>query len=318
MTVLDDVFDVLEGTLAAPVYRSPMTSNRRAVIAALVLGACSSTPAPPAAAPQARRNMFSEAHDYELVMGRWSRQLVPQLLAFSGVHDGDAVLDVGSGTGALSFAVRDATKASHVTGIDPSPDFVTYSASKNTDPRVHFEVGDAQKLELRDATFDKTLAMLVMNHIPDSALALKEMIRVTKPGGIVAAAVWDYSDGMTMLRVFWDEVDALHLPVDPHDKAHVKLSKQGELGALWKQQGLVDVQEAPLSTVLHFASFDDYWSPFLRGQGTAGTYVVKLSKDRQEALRQRLRQRLLGNAPDGPISMPVRAWAVKGTVPPSK
>lgn len=262
--------------------------------------------------------MFFQARDYEQFMGRWSRQLVPDLLAFAGVHDGDAVLDVGSGTGALSFAVRDATKASHVTGIDPSPEFVTYSASKNTDPRVHFEVGDAQKLELRDATFDKTLAMLVMNHIPDSALALKEMIRVTKPGGIIAAAVWDYGDGMTMLRVFWDEVDALGLPVDSKDKAHVKLSKQGELGAMWKQHGLVDVQEVPLTTELRFASFDDYWSPFLLGQGTAGSYVAKLSKDRQDALRGRLRKRLLGDGPDAPIVVSVRAWAVKGTVPPSR
>jgi len=258
--------------------------------------------------------MFSQFDGYERFMGRWSRLLAPRLVAFAEVGDADRVLDVGAGTGALSCAVRDATKSARVTGIEPSREFVTSAARALPDPRVHFEVGNAEQLPLEDASIDSTLSMLVMNFIPKPERALAEMVRVTRPGGVVVAAVWDYSDGMQMLRVFWDEAVALDEASEPRDEAHMPLCRKGQLAALWERQGLGKVLEVPLSIDQHFASFEDYWEPFLLGQGPAGAYVASLPEERRKALEERLRKRLLGDSSDGAIDLPARAWAVKGTV----
>ena len=140
--------------------------------------------------------MFSESDGYERFMGRWSRRLAPLFVTFAGVTEGDRVLDVGSGTGALSSAAA-AIESVRVTGIEPSAAYVRY-AQKHADGR--FEVGDALALPFSDDAFDRTLSMLVLNFVLDPAAALQQMIRVTRPGGVVAAAVWDYGDGMQMLR----------------------------------------------------------------------------------------------------------------------
>lgn len=131
--------------------------------------------------------MFAESDAYERFMGRWSRQLAPLLVKFASVGERDSVLDVGSGTGSLAFAVAEALSTTRVTGVDQSSGFVHYAEARKQSDRVRFVVGDAQKLQLPDASFDRTLSLLVMNFIPDSAKALREMIRVTRPGGIVAA-----------------------------------------------------------------------------------------------------------------------------------
>jgi SAM-dependent methyltransferase len=257
--------------------------------------------------------MFAEAEAYERFMGRWSRLLAPSLIEFSGVHDGDTVLDVGSGTGSLSAAVRHATKTSLVTGIDPSPEYVRHARQTNSDRRVRFDVGDAQALRLPDAAFDKTLSLLVVNFIPDRERALAEMIRVTKPGGVISAAVWDYGEGMEMLRVFWDEATAFDPSIASRDEKHMPLCKNGELSAAWRAAGLDNVEEVPIVATLHFESFEDYWEPFLLGQGPAGAYTAKLAKDRQADLAARLRKRLVGDHPNPhAFDMRARAWAVKG------
>jgi SAM-dependent methyltransferase len=263
----------------------------------------------------AGRRMFSKADAYERFMGRWSRQLAPALVEYSEVGDAGAVLDVGSGTGALAFAVRDATTTTRVLGIDMSPEYVAHASTTNADVRVRFEVGDAQSLRLPEASFDRTISLLVLNFVPDPERALREMIRVTKPGGIVGSAVWDYGEGMEMLRVFWDEATALDPSVDRRDEKHMPLCRQGELAALFRDAKLEMVSQTALVARLRFSSFDDYWEPFRLGQGPAGAYVAELSRERQLALRERLRRRLLGNDPDGTIEMQARAWAAKGTVP---
>jgi SAM-dependent methyltransferase len=261
------------------------------------------------------QDIFAESDAYERFMGRWSRQLAPQLVNFASVADRDALLDIGSGTGALAVALAASAPSGHVTGVDPSSAYVRFAQSRASTDRVRFVVGDAQALEFPTATFDKTLSLLVMNFIPDPAKALREMIRVTRPGGVVAAAVWDYGEGMQMLRVFWDEAVALDPAIAARDERNMPLCKRGELAELWRAQGLERVEERPLAIDLDFASFDDYWRPFLGGQGPAGAYTVSLPEPARAALEARLRSRLLGGRRDGRITLQARAWAVKGVVP---
>jgi SAM-dependent methyltransferase len=257
--------------------------------------------------------MFAEGDAYERFMGRWSRQFAPQLLRFASVGEGSALLDVGCGTGALASAAA-AIPSVRVTSVDKSRALVEH-ARGHAPGNVRFEVGDAQALSFSDATFDQTVAMLVMNFIPDPASALREMIRVTRSGGIVAAAVWDYGEGMQMLRVFWDEAVALAPDVAARDERHMPLSRAGELSALWRAEGLQDVDEQPLTVALAFASFDDYWQPFIGGQGPAGAYVASLSDAGRRALESRLRGRLSSAGQDSAFTLPARAWAVRGVVP---
>ncbi|MFT3696654.1 MAG: class I SAM-dependent methyltransferase [Kofleriaceae bacterium] len=263
----------------------------------LVVAAC--------AHPAPRPTMFAQAEAYEQFMGRWSRLIDEPLVTFAGVSSGQAVLDVGSGTGELAVAVRD--RGGVVTGIDLSPDFVSYA--KQHAPGITFAVGDAQKLAFAPATFDVSLSLLVLNFVPDPATAVREMARVTKPGGTIAAAVWDYSGDMEMLRIFFEEATAL----DPSakDERATPLGKPGALAQLFRSNGFDHVEEAPLVVELRFASFDDYWKPFLLGTGPAGAYMKTLSADRREALAARLRRRL----GDGAFTLKARAWAVKALAP---
>jgi SAM-dependent methyltransferase len=236
-------------------------------------------------------------------------------LRFAGVRDGDAALDVGSGTGALTAAIAAAAPSSRIIGIDPAASYVALAQSRHAADPVRFEVGDAQQLRFVDDRFDRTLSLLVLNFIPDRVKALKEMIRVTRPGGTVSAAVWDYGRGMQMLRVFWDEAITLNPSMDGRDERHMPLCREGELGALWRAHGLQDVSEDAIEIRMRFSSFDDYWAPFLGQQGPAGEYVASLRETEREQLRLGLRRRLIGDGADRPIALAARAWVVRGIVP---
>jgi SAM-dependent methyltransferase len=255
--------------------------------------------------------MFSESDGYERFMGRWSRRLAPPFVNFAGVEAGNDVLDVGCGTGALTFAAATVPSVRAV-GVDPSSQFVRAAQRAGDGDRVRFQVGDALALPFSDALFDRTLSLLVLNFVPNTAAALREMMRVTRPNGLVAAAVWDYGDGMEMLRAFWDEAGALDPAAEARDERHMPLCRQGELSALWRDVGLQDIENAPLTIDLAFTSFDDYWQPFLGGQGPAGTYASALAEPARERLRARLRDRLAGGASG--FTLTARAWAVRGFV----
>jgi ubiquinone/menaquinone biosynthesis C-methylase UbiE len=282
-----------------------------ALCAALALG---SAGAAAQTLSERETKMFTASAGYERFMGRWSRVFAPQLVAFAGVKDGQRVLDVGTGTGSLAAALEKAGPGVQVTGIDPSEGFITY-AKKNASGRTRFELGDAQALKFPDATFDATLSLFVMNFIPDHVKAIGEMARVTRPQGTVGACVWDYDAGMESLRFFWDEVIALDPAAEPKDERHMKLSRQGQLGELWKRAGLLSVEERPLVMEQAFSSFQDYWGPFLTGAGPGGAYVTSLPEARRQQLENRVRTRVLGNRADGPFTLKARAWCVKGQRP---
>ena len=269
------------------------------------------------AVTEAEAKMFAASAGYERFMGRWSRLLAPRYVAFAGVKNGDRVLDVGTGTGSLAAAVEANMPASQIVGVDPSEGFIAYARSNVRSTRLHYEVGDAQALKHKDGSFDSTLALLVMNFVPDHNKAITEMRRVTRPQGIVSACVWDYDQGMQMLRFFWDEAIALDPAIEPKDERHMKLSHQGQLGDLWKKAGLINVKEEPLVIDQAYSSFNDYWDSFMRGAGPGGAYVVSLPEDRRSQLEARMRKRLLGDRADGPFTLKAKAWCVRGEVPKS-
>jgi SAM-dependent methyltransferase len=257
--------------------------------------------------------MFVAGEAYERLMGRWSRPLAGLFVTFVSLADGDAVLDVGCGTGAITSAVAASRPSARITGVDPSATFVAH-AHERARGRIRFVVGDGRQLPLMASAFDGTLSLLVLNFIPDRERAVREMIRVTRPRGTVAAAVWDYGDGMQMLRLFWDEAVARDPSIAARDERNMPLCRRGELAGLWRAQGLEAVDEQPLTVDMRFESFDDYWLPFLEGQGPSGAYAASLSTSDRTDLEERLRRRLHVSAHGGPIVLQARAWAVKGVV----
>jgi SAM-dependent methyltransferase len=255
--------------------------------------------------------MFATSDGYELYMGRWSRLLAPRHAAFVAVRDGQRILDVGTGTGAVASTLEARLPKSEIVGVDPSPAFIAHAARQAKSARLRFEIGDAQALHYADATFDQTMALLVMNFIPDHEKALGEMRRVTRAGGLVSACVWDYGGGMESLRIFWDEAVELDPAAAPKHERNMKLSRSGELAALWRKSGLGDVVEEAIVIEQAFATFGDYWAPFLEAVGPGGAYVATLSDEGRRRLEARLRDRLAHDA----FTLKARAWCVRGTAP---
>jgi SAM-dependent methyltransferase len=259
--------------------------------------------------------MFEVAEAYERQMGRWSRQLAPLLIEFVGVREGDQILDAGCGTGSVSRAIAELTKAAKIIGIDASKGFIEYAQARNSDPRVSFELGDAQKLSFPDSIFDKCLSLLVVNHIPDTPKAVTEMRRVTKPGGVIATAMWDGTGGNEFNDCMWEAAAALDPKVERPAEKRGSYSSPPALSALWTDAGLTNIEAKGLTMSCGFASFDEFWNRYLEGQGPGRAYVVALPENRRDELRQRLRERVLRGWPDGAFALRAKAWAVRGIVP---
>jgi SAM-dependent methyltransferase len=180
---------------------------------------------------------------------------------------------------------------------------------------VSFEVGHAQALSFADAEFDASLSLLVFNFISDPRNALDQLQRVTRPGGQICAATWDYGDGMEMLRIFWDAAVELDSSAVQVDERHTLLCGRNELSTLWREGGLVGIEERSLEIAMQFRSFDDFWEPFLLGQRPAGAYINRTSRELRIALRDRVARRLPGTIHRAAFELRARAWAVRGTAP---
>jgi len=280
--------------------------SRRAVLAAAGASLMTGQPSIP--------DTFSDAKSYDRFMGRWSRRLAPLFVEFADIANDARVLDVGCGTGALTMAVANRKLASNVVGVDLSRPYIEYARAHNPLNRVRFEVGDAQNLGFPEGSFDATLSLLVLNFIPETNRAITELKRVTAPGGRISAAVWDYGQGMQMLRVFWDAATALRPEAEAKDEKNFPLGQSGALKQLWMDAGLVRIDERPLEMRMDFASFNDYWEPFLLGEGPAGAYVSSLDATERTRLRDELKKRLHVARDTDAVSLAARAWAVRGDV----
>lgn len=250
---------------------------------------------------------------YEQYVGRWSRRVAPLFLSWLSIPAGRHWLDVGCGTGALSAAILDQCSPKSVTGVEPSDGFRA-KAGQLLAGRAQIQQGDAAHIPLDAASMDATVSGLVLNFVPDVRVALAEMARVTAGGGTIAAYVWDYAGKMELMRFFWDAAVELDPGAAKMDEgARFPLCRPQALSALFESAGLRRIEVKGIDVPTPFASFEDYWRPFLGGQGPAPAYAMALDESARARLRDRIRERIPQET-DGSISIIARAWAVRGMV----
>lgn len=263
--------------------------------------------------PDRPSEVWASGDAYERYIGRWSRPVARAFLDWLAVPSGDRWLDVGCGTGALSWTILGDASPALVAGIDSSQDYVAYASTREPSSPGSFTVGDAQSLPFVDGSFDVAVSGLMLNFLPAPDRAVHEMARVARPGGTVAVYVWDYTVGMQLIRHFWDAAIALNPGARHLDEGmRFPLCQPGPLSELFHAAGLDNVQMRAVVVPTVFRDFDDYWSPFLGGQGPAPGYAMSLVGPQRAELQQRLRDQLPVE-PDGSIHLAARAWAVRGT-----
>ena len=259
------------------------------------------------------KDVWASGAAYEPYVGRWSRLVAREFLAWLGVPAGSRWLDVGCGTGALSQTILNFAAPSEVTGIDAAAGYIAYAQEHIGDERAHFEVGDAQDLSVETGSYEAVVSGFMLNFVPRPELAVAEMARAARPGGVVAVYLWDYAGGMQFMRHFWNAVTALDPAAGALDEGRrFPLCNPQPLKELFQGANLVNVETRAIDVWTEFADFEDYWSPFLGGQGPAPGYLVSLDEEGRAALRERIRAGL-PFALDGSIPLVARAWAVRGT-----
>ncbi|MGI4941725.1 MAG: class I SAM-dependent methyltransferase [Janthinobacterium lividum] len=258
-----------------------------------------------------------DAAAYERSMGRWSRRLAPGFIAFAGLDGMRSVLDVGCGTGSLLFELAANPAFDRLEGLDASEIYVRAARDRSADTRIGIQHGDACAMPFDDAAFDAALSQLVLQFIPDPAAAVAEMCRVVRPGGIVAAAVWNSGGGMPHQRMFWDTAAML----DPAAVAlrgqtfNRPMTRRGNLHSLFEQTGLEDVSESSATIWMDFDGFDDFWGPIASGEGTLGKYVTSLPGEAAYCLQRHLQAAYEAGQPDGPRPFACTAHVCRGMVP---
>jgi phospholipid N-methyltransferase len=257
------------------------------------------------------------ADGYDQYMGRWSRRLAPLFLDFAGVADGERIIDVGCGTGSLTFLIPERADIAAIEAIDFEEQFIEALNQRNTDQRISARQGDACSIPFDENHFDRALSMLVLHFVPTPEHAVAEMLRVVRPGGIVAATVWDTFGGMPSQRMFWDTFAAIEpTALGGRGVALVRpMTRPGEMARGFAAAGLENISEVTLTIRMDFESFDDYWLPLINGQGTLAAFLSSLPHGVPERVQSAVRQAYLSDQPDGPRSFASAAWAVKGSVP---
>jgi SAM-dependent methyltransferase len=244
------------------------------------------------------------AESYDRFMGAWSRPLAPQLADLASIRPGQRVLDVGCGPGSLTAELVARLGAASVSAVDPSESFV--AAARLRHPGVDVRRAQAEALPFPDGRFDAALAQLVVHFMADPIAGLRQMARVTRRGGPVAACVWDFAGGRDPLGPFWEAARTLH--PDVTDESALAGARKGHLAELFEAAGLRDIKEAELSVSRPYDGFDDWWEPFTAGVGPSGAFVAALARPARDALRDRCRSML----PDGPFVLNASAWAARG------
>ncbi len=259
-----------------------------------------------------QKDVWAAGKLYEPYVGRWSRLVAMELLAWLQVPAGKGWLDVGCGTGALTENILEHGAPSLVVGLDLSTGFIQHAKAHVRDSRAHFAVADAQSIPIQSASFDVSISGLVLNFMREPPRAVGEMTRAIRFGGTAAAYVWDYAGKMELMRYFWDAAVALDPAAHDLDEGRrFPLCRPAVLAELFDSAGLREVEVRSIDVPTHFGDFHDYWSPFLGGQAPAPGYAMSLSEERRAALRERIRASLpIGT--DGSIRLVARAWAVRG------
>jgi SAM-dependent methyltransferase len=257
-------------------------------------------------------DLWASGDLYERYVGRWSRPVAQAFLGWLGAPAGLDWLEVGCGTGVVTETIATGCAPGRLVGVDTSAGFLDFARRRLGPDRVELRRADAQDLPFADGAFDRVVSGLVVNFVPDQARAAAEMARVARPGGEVALYVWDYAGRMELVRRFWDAAAA----VDPRaaeldEGRRLPLCRPEVLHALLEASGLSDVETCPIDVPTVFRDFDDYWTPFLGGQGPAPTYCADLPEATRAELRERLRA-TLPTGSDGGIHLVARAWAVRG------